>query len=175
MTQRSQETVVGRITSVFGVQGWLKVFSFTEPREGILNYHQWTLLLDGKRIPVEVINGRRQGQGIVVQLEGISDRDQALLYSGAEIHVPTEELPVLPEGEYYWYQLEGLQVETVEGECLGVVHHLIETGANDVLVVRSTEASIDQRERLVPYLPEQVVQKVDLAAGRMVVDWDPEY
>jgi 16S rRNA processing protein RimM len=175
MTQRSQETVVGRITSVFGVQGWLKVFSFTEPREGILNYHQWTLLLDGKRIPVEVINGRRQGQGIVVRLKGIDDREVARSYCGADVVVSTEELPQLPEGEYYWHQLEGLDVFTTEDEYLGKVHHLIETGSNDVLVVRATDASIDQRERLIPYLPDQVVRSVDLAGSRLVADWDPEF
>jgi 16S rRNA processing protein RimM len=84
-------------------------------------------------------------------------------------------LPELPSGEYYWYQLEGLDVFTVSGECLGKVHHLMETGSNDVVVVRATSGSIDQRERLIPYLPDQVVQQVDLDQGRMVVDWDPEF
>lgn len=175
MTQRSQETVVGRITSVFGVQGWLKVFSYTDPREGILKYRHWTLSLDGRRMSAELVQGRRQGPGIVVQLKGVSDRDQALTYCGAEVLVPIEQFPQLPDGEYYWHQLEGLRVETVAGECLGEVHHLIETGANDVLVVRATAASIDQRERLVPYLPDQVVRSIDLATGLMVVDWDPEF
>ncbi|CAN0601414.1 MULTISPECIES: ribosome maturation factor RimM [Marinobacter] len=175
MTQHSQETVIGRITSVFGVKGWLKVFSFTDPREGILNYRDWTLDLDGKRIPATLEEGRRQGQGIVVRLKDISDRDVAHRYCGAEIRVPTAELPALPEGEYYWHQLEGLDVFTVDDECLGAVHHLIETGSNDVLVVKSSAASIDQRERLIPYLPDQVVRDVDLASRRMVVDWDPEF
>ncbi|MDX1597022.1 ribosome maturation factor RimM [uncultured Marinobacter sp.] len=175
MTQHSQETVIGRITSVFGVKGWLKVYSYTDPREGILNYRDWILVLNGKRIPARLEEGRRQGQGIVVRLKGINDRDLAHTYCGAEVKVPTAELPALPEGEYYWHQLEGLDVFTVEDECLGVVDHLIETGSNDVLVVKSNEASIDQRERLIPYLPDQVVREVDLAAKRMVVDWDPEF
>lgn len=175
MTQNSQETVIGQITSVFGVKGWLKVFSHTDPREGILTYRDWTLVLDGKRIPVKLEEGRRQGQGIVVRLKGIDDRELARTYSGAEVRVPTEELPELPVGEYYWHQLEGLDVFTIEDECLGKVHHLLETGANDVLVVHATADSIDQRERLIPYLPDQVVMSVDLSSMRMVVDWDPEY
>lgn len=175
MTQNSQETVIGQVTSVFGIKGWLKVFSFTDPREGILDYRDWTLLLDGKRIPVKLEEGRRQGQGIVVRLKGIDDRDLANRYCGAEIRVATAELPELPEGEFYWHQLEGLEVFTVEGECLGKVHHLMETGSNDVLVVRATAASIDQRERLIPYLPDQVLKEVDLGASRMMVDWDPEF
>jgi len=167
--------VIGRITSVFGVRGWLKVYSYTDPREGILNYRNWTLILDGRRIPARLEEGRRQGQGIVVKLKGIDDRDQARSYCGADVRVPVSELPELPQGEYYWYQLEGLEVTTVSGVCLGRVSHLMETGANDVLVVRACPGSLDQRERLIPYLPEQVVREVDLAAGRMIVDWDPEF
>lgn len=175
MTQTSQETVIGRITSVFGVKGWLKVYSYTDPKEGILSYRNWTLDLDGRRIPARLEEGRRQGQGIVVRLKGVDDRDVALTYCGAEVRVDTDALPELPDGEFYWFQLEGLDVFTVEGECLGKVHHLIETGSNDVLVVQAAPESIDQRERLIPYLPDQVVREVVLAESRMVVDWDPEF
>ncbi|TYC59378.1 ribosome maturation factor RimM [Marinobacter sp. BW6] len=175
MTQNSQETVIGRITSVFGVKGWLKVFSYTDPKEGILNYSDWTLDLDGKRIPAKLEEGRRQGQGIVVRLKGINDRDLAHTYCGAEVRVSKAELPALPEGEFYWFQLESLDVYTVDDECLGKVHHLMETGSNDVLVVQATAGSIDQRERLIPYLPGEVIQSVDLDSKRMVVDWDPEF
>ncbi|TNE73210.1 MAG: ribosome maturation factor RimM [Gammaproteobacteria bacterium] len=175
MTQHSQETVIGQITSVFGVKGWLKVFSYTDPKEGILQYRDWVLDLDGKRIPARLEEGRRQGQGIVVRLKGVDDRDVALSYRGADIKVATAELPELAEGEYYWYQLEGLDVFTVDGQCLGKVHHLMETGSNDVLVVRASDGSIDQRERLLPYLPDQVVRSVDLAERRILVEWDPEF
>lgn len=175
MTQNSQETVIGRITSVFGVKGWLKVFSFTDPKEGILDYTNWVLNLDGKRIPVKLEEGRRQGQAIVVRLKGISDRDLARTYCGAEVKVPTAEMPELPEGEFYWRQLQGLDVFTVEGECFGRVDHLIETGSNDVLVVHATPDSIDQRERLIPYRPDQVVREINLAERKLVVDWDPEF
>ncbi|GGY69188.1 ribosome maturation factor RimM [Marinobacter zhanjiangensis] len=175
MAQHPQETVIGRITSVFGVKGWLKVYSYTDPVDGILSYRHWTLVHDGKRIAAELDTGRRQGQGIVVKLKGIDDRDLARTYGGAEIRVPLSELPDLPEGEYYWYQLEQLSVYTVEGERLGKVDHLLETGSNDVLIVKADDASIDQRERLIPYLPDDVVREVDLAAGRLVVDWDPEF
>lgn len=175
MTQHPQETVIGRITSVFGVKGWLKVYSYTDPKDGVLNYRHWTLVQDGKRFAAELETGRRQGQGIVVKLKGLEDRERAQTYGGAEIRVPIAELPELPKGEFYWYQLEKLSVFTVEGERLGKVHHLMETGSNDVLVVRADDASIDQRERLIPYLPDQVVREVDLATRQLVVDWDPEF
>lgn len=175
MTQRSQETVIGRITSVFGVKGWLKVYSYTDPVDGLLGYSDWTAVLDGKRFPVELEEGRRHGPGIVVSLKGVADRDQARLYCGADIVVPTEALPSLPEGEYYWFQLEGLRVETLDGDDLGNVKQLMETGSNDVLVVSASTTSIDQRERLIPYLPDQVVKSVNLSAGLLTVDWDPEF
>lgn len=166
---------MGRITAVFGIKGWVKVYSYTDPLEGILNYRNWTVVLDGKRIPVKLEEGRRHGPGIVVKLQGVDDRNAAMTYGGADIVVPTEDLPQLPEGEFYWHQLEGLKVETAEGEDLGRVNHMIETGSNDVLVVHSTETSIDQRERLIPYLPDQVVRSVKLSEGLIVVDWDVEF
>jgi 16S rRNA processing protein RimM len=175
MAKQAQETVIGQITSVFGVKGWLKVYSFTDPKEGILDYRNWTLVHNGKRRPVKVEEGRRQGQGIVVSLKGVGDRDIARSYCGADITVPTTDLPNLPEGEYYWHQLEGLTVVTADNECLGQVDHLIATGSNDVLVVHATDASIDQRERLIPYLPDQVVKKVSLAESVITVEWDPEF
>jgi 16S rRNA processing protein RimM len=175
MAKHSQETVIGQITSVFGVKGWLKVFSYTDPKDGILDYRNWTLVHNGQRIPARLEEGRRQGQGIVVRLKGIDDRGLARTYCGADITVPMAELPDLPEGEFYWHQLEGLTVFTMDNECLGKVDHLIGTGSNDVLVVRATDESIDQRERLIPYRPEQVVKNVNLTESAMTVDWDPEF
>jgi len=175
MARHSQETVIGQITSVFGVKGWLKVYSYTDPKDGILEYRHWTLVHNGHRMAAKLEEGRRQGQGIVVRLKGVDDREAARPYSGADITVPTAELPKLPAGEYYWHQLEGLTVFTINSECLGKVDHLIETGSNDVLVVCATDASIDQRERLIPYLPDQAVSIVSLGEGSITVDWDPEF
>ncbi|MCH8497115.1 MAG: ribosome maturation factor RimM [Marinobacter sp.] len=175
MAQRSDETVIGRITSVFGVKGWVKVYSYTDPIDGILNYPKWTAVFEGRRSALDVLEGKRHGPGIIVQLKGVSDRDQAKALCGVEIVVPTASLPALPEGEYYWYQLEGLRVETLEGVLLGQVSHLLETGSNDVLVVKGCDGSVDQRERLIPYIPDDVVKSVSLDDGRMMVDWDPEF
>ena len=167
--------MIGRITSVYGVKGWVKVYSYTDPIDGILSYPNWTLLQDGRRMPIELAEGRRHGPGIVVRLKGVDDREVARGYCGADIVVSTDAMPELPEGEYYWHQLEGLVVETEAGDCFGRVHHMMETGSNDVLVVRPTADSMDQRERLIPYLPDQVIRKIDLTVGKLVVDWDPEF
>ena len=97
------------------------------------------------------------------------DRDAAAALKGTQIGVHREQLPGPGEGEYYWHDLVGLRVQTTQGMELGTVDHLIETGANDVLVVRG------ERERLIPFIRGQVVLSIDLAAGEMRVDWDPEF
>jgi 16S rRNA processing protein RimM len=161
--------VLGRLSGLYGVQGWLKVHSDTEPREGIVRYPDWWVRQQGgwKRMRVE--QGRRHGKGVVVKLEGIDDRDAAAKLLNAEVAVDRSELPDTAPGEFYWTDLEGLTVVCVDGTELGRVDHLIETGANDVLVVTG------ERERLIPYIPEQVIKQIDLEQGRMVVDWDPEF
>ncbi|TXR53092.1 ribosome maturation factor RimM [Reinekea thalattae] len=167
--------VLGKISSVYGVQGWVKVYSYTEPLDRILEYGNWTLRQGNNLTLVEVDKGRSHGKGMVAHLRGIDDREVAKQYSGFEICVPKNRLPELSDGEYYWYELEGLSVVTLNNESLGVVDYMMSTGAgNDVLVVKGDAHSIDRRERLIPYV-EQFVHDVSLEAGRIVVDWDPEF
>jgi len=168
-------TVLGRITTVYGIKGWVKVYSHTDPMENILTYSPWLLKIDGKLKSVEIEAGKKHGKGLVAKLSGVDDREIARKYCGLDIAVEQSRLPELEEGEFYWSQLENLSVYTVSGELLGRVHHLMETGANDVLVVRGNAESIDRNERLIPYLPDQVVKEIDLEAGTIRVDWDPEF
>lgn len=166
--------VLGKLTSPYGIKGWMKVYSYTSPMEGILDYAEWVLRRDGEVSHHRLKQGRRQGRGLVACLQGIDDRSQAEAMAGAEILLPKEALPQLDSGEYYWHQLEGLKVITLEGVCLGHLAYLFETGANDVMVVKG-EGAPDDRERLLPFLPDDVVKHVDLDAGEMLVDWDPDF
>lgn len=175
MVDPANRIVVGRITSAYGIKGWVKVFSYTQPMENILQYPEWFLVKGDEQRSLTLVKGKRHGKTLVAQLEGVNDRTGAEHLRGCEISVAVEELPELPEGEYYWHQLEGLRVFTLNGECLGQVDSLMETGANDVLVVRPTTDSLDNRQRLVPYVPEEYVREVVLDSGYMVVDWDPEF
>ncbi|NLY57186.1 MAG: ribosome maturation factor RimM [Gammaproteobacteria bacterium] len=167
--------ILGKIVSVHGIRGAVKVYSHTQPLDNVLNYPVWTLRKGQQQRQVSVIAGRLQGRILVVQLKGLRDRDEALELVDWEICVPQSELPELSEDEYYWHQLEGLQVVTLEGQLLGRIDHLLETGSNDVLVVKPCAGSIDQRERLLPYLPDLYVKHIDLSEGVMQVDWDPEF
>ncbi|GMQ91482.1 MAG: ribosome maturation factor RimM [Gammaproteobacteria bacterium] len=159
---------VGDIVGLFGVKGWLKIHSYTRPREAIFAYDRWMLGQDGKWSSVVPRQGKAQGKGLIVALEGISDRDQAATLLGTEIAIEREQLPTLPKGEFYWQDLEGMQVENQEGQLLGVVKHLFETGANDVMVVQG------EKEYLIPYI-DSVVLEVNTDAGLIRVDWDQEF
>lgn len=160
---------IGRITGIYGVKGWVKIRSHTEPRDNILNYPRWLVWRDGQWKEMFPVEGRMQGKGVVAALQGVGDRDQAREYMGADIALPRDELPPLPADEYYWADLEGLEVITVDGVSLGRLDHLMETGANDVMVVRG------ERERLIPMVFGQYVTRVDLELGLIEVDWDPDF
>lgn len=166
--------VIGKIFSVHGVRGEVKVYSFTDPIDNLLDYPSWTLRRNGEVRQVELASGRLQNKVLVAKLKGLDDREEARLLAGFEICVLRSLLPDLTDGEYYWYQLEGLKLIDQLGQLLGTVHHLLETGANDVMVVKACTGSLDDRERLLPYT-EQCVLAVDLAAGEMQVEWDADF
>lgn len=179
----TKQVIVGEITGVSGVKGWVKVFSHTEPRINIVKYNPW-LIAKGKVSSklewksVKLLNGRSQGKTIVAQIEGVTDRDQALAMIGTQIAIDSTQLKTLSANDFYWRDLEGLDVFDTKGQALGKVSHLIETGANDVLVVSLTpEKAKGQKikEMMIPYLMDKVVKKVDLEANRLEVDWDDEY
>jgi 16S rRNA processing protein RimM len=161
---------IGEISGVFGIKGWVKVFSLTDPRENVLKYSPWVLKKGSEVKEVKLLNGKRQGKSVVACLEGVSDRDAAASYSGWEILINKSQLPEAEEGEYYWADLVGLSVETESGLSLGKVDYLIETGANDVLVVKDAE-----QERLIPFIQGPTIKKIDLKDKLIIVDWDPDF
>ena len=165
----SNWVILGRISGLYGIQGWVKVFSHTQPREGILDYEPLYLNLRGEWGVVNVQEGRLQGRGVVLKLGGYDDRDATAGLLGCELAVRREQLPPLPAGEYYWADLEGLRVVTVNGVELGTIERLLETGANDVMVVTG------ERERLIPFLQGEVITRIDLEQGVLQVDWDPTF
>jgi 16S rRNA processing protein RimM len=167
--ERQEQVVVGKITGVFGVKGWLKVYSYTEPPENIFSYTPWMINLGGTWQSIKVLEHRMHGKGMVVHLEARDDRDQSQKLVGLEIAVRREQLPSSVPGEYYWADLIGMNVVTQAGVTLGRVEQLLETGANDVLVVSG------DRERLIPFVIGEFVKEIDLKQGVIRVDWDPEF
>jgi 16S rRNA processing protein RimM len=160
---------LGRVSGVFGVKGWLKVRSYTQPPDNLVGFATWTLRFEGADHSFAVEEGQDHAGSVIAKLRGIDDRDRAREWVGAEIVVAREELPPTRDGELYWTDLEGLEVRTTAGVVLGRVDHLLATGGNDVLVLDGSP------QVLVPFITGSVVKSVDLAAGLIVVDWNPEY
>jgi 16S rRNA processing protein RimM len=166
MTER---VIMGRINGLYGIQGWVKVFSYTSPMTNILNYSPWQIKQKAQWQTINVCDGRLQGKGVIAQLEGCHDRTTAMQFLGAEVAVQRNQLPPPAEGEYYWADLIGLTVITVEGLVLGQVDHLLATGSNDVLIVQG------ERERLIPLLFDTVVTKIDLTQKTLWVNWESDF
>jgi len=160
---------VGKVSGVFGIKGWLKIFSYTADKENILDYSPWLLKKADSDKLLKVIDGALQGKAVIALLEGINDRDQASSLLGYDIFIDYQQLPKIAEDEYYWSQLIGLNVINTSGVNLGVVDSLLETGANDVLIVKG------ECERAIPFIQGQSVVTIDLLTGNMIVDWDPEF
>ncbi len=160
---------LGNISGVFGVKGWLKVYANTDKKENILSYQPWYIERNKVRKQVKIKAGKPHGKTIIVQLEGVDDRNEAELWVGSDIYIKPDQLPTLGKGEYYWSDLIGLKVVSTKGDDFGMIDHLLVTGANDVIVVKG------DKERLIPYVTGQVVKSVDLEAQQMVVDWELDF
>ena len=154
------------MSGLFGVKGWMRVFSYTRPREAILNYDRWHLRTDNAWRTVTVAEGKRHGKSVIVHFDDVDDRDQAAELVDCDIAIERAELPATEDGSFYWADLEGLQVVHKDGTELGRVAYLLETGANDVLVTTG------EPERLIPFIVDKVILDVDLAAGVITVDWE---
>ncbi len=161
--------VIGKVGGPFGVKGWIKLLSWIEPREEIADYSPWQLKQGEGWKEWKVAEFRPHGKGLAARLVGLDDRDQAAALMGAEIAVWRDQLGEPEPGRYYWDDLIGLEVKGPEGLSFGKVKGMMATGANDVLVVEG------QRERLVPFIQDQVIKGVDLGAGIITVDWDPDF
>jgi len=161
--------VVGRIHGLFGVHGWLRLYSYMERPADLLAFDRLWLVSDSGREARRVLETEQKGPRLVARLEGVGDREAARRLLGVELQVPRSALEAGEEDEYLWADLIGLAVETVDGVALGRVDSLVDTGANDVLVVAGTD-----RERLIPFLADYVPE-VDLERGLIRVDWDPEF
>lgn len=163
--------IVGQIVGLFGVKGWVKIRSYTDPREQIAHYRPWQVSVEGERRDLEVEAVQPQGKSLIARLAGITDREQAIKLMNSDIVIYRRQLPVLSENEFYWRDLEGLKVLNLNGIELGTVKSLFATGANDVLVVHKDGGP----EILIPYVIDRVVHSVDMKSGIIRVDWEADF
>ncbi|WP_028388584.1 ribosome maturation factor RimM [Legionella fairfieldensis] len=169
MNKNTEWVIVGRFGRVHGVKGFITVHSFTEPRDNILRYSDWHIYLDKQWQPLHVLHVEVNDKSILAQVEGYCEREQVADLTNVEIAISRNQLPSLKHGEYYWYQLMGMQVMNQHGQLLGNITGIMPTGANDVLIVEG------EKRYLIPYLPSQFVLDVDTSQGIITVDWDVDF
>jgi len=162
--------IMGKVVAAQGIQGWVKVQTFTEYLDSLLDYGTWYVGNEQAWRPLEVLEANvHGGKVLIAKLQGIVDRTAAEKCKGMLIAVPRDSLPEQPEGEYYWSDLIGLSVENLSGESFGIVDSLLETGANDVLVVKG-----EGSEKLIPFI-DSVIKQVSLKDKMIRVDWQADY
>lgn len=167
--QESQEKIIiGRIGAPFGLLGWVKINSFADPKDKILDYEPWYFQEKSGWQTVTIEEGKWHSNHIIVKLPGCNDRNLAQTYTNKEIFIAASQLPPPKKNEYYWKDLVGLEVINKTNENLGVVESLLATGANDVLVVKG------DKSRLIPYIKDVILQ-VDLEQKRILVDWESDF
>ncbi|MGL9736409.1 MAG: ribosome maturation factor RimM [Symbiopectobacterium sp.] len=168
--------MMGLMGSTYGIRGWLRVFSSTEETESIFDYQPWYIQSQGSWQIVEIESWKHHNQDLIIKVKGVDDRDAANLLMNAEIVVDSTQFPDLEEGDYYWKDLFGCEVITSVGYQLGKVIDMMETGSNDVLVVKANlKDAFCAKERLIPFLTGQVIKYVDLSTKTIEVDWDPSF
>lgn len=174
-----QLIIVGKVNGFYGVKGWVKLFSHTEPKENIVQYKQVLLRMRSQKEQwqnFEISSGRAQGKGVIAHFKGYDSRESTQILQGAEIAINRSQLAELDDN-FYWVELIGLEVINEDEIILGNVTSMMETGANDVLVVKAKDAQAQglNEEYLIPYVPEQFILDIDLDTGIIRVDWDKDF
>ncbi|HVE44013.1 MAG TPA: ribosome maturation factor RimM [Gammaproteobacteria bacterium] len=163
----SSHITIGKIGATHGIRGWVKVHSYTGNQSDILAYSPWYLADNGGWRPVILEGNKPHAAGVIVKFEGIETPEEARLLTGKAIAITRDQLPALKEGDYYWSDLIGLSVSNTQGVQLGTVRYLIETGSNDVLIVK------DGKEHAIPFLLKDVILNIDLEKKIILVNWEP--
>lgn len=171
---------VGRVLDAWGIKGWFRVLPHSSDPEALFAAKQWFLLPSEKGAKtfsgvglLNIAQAKVHSDSVVASAKGVLDRNAAEALRGARIFVSRASFPASAEDEYYWVDLIGLPVENREGQAMGVVRDLLETGPQTVLVL---EYEIDGKtsERMIPFV-SAYVDKVDMAARKILVDWQADY
>ena len=161
---------LGKITGVHGIKGWLKIQSFSSPPENILNYPSWIITNKGEEDFYSIEQGRKQNNKIVVKLEKIDDRNTAESLINSKIQIQRSDLPKLSNENYYWSDLVGLSVLNSEEKVIGKIESLIETGANDVMVI----ITLKDERILIPFVMHEIIKEVNVELNYIKIDWSIE-
>ena len=175
MSVQAEPIEIGKFGAVYGIKGWLKVHSYTDDPESIFQYKPLLMKSNGTFQEVNITEWKRHNKGFVAKVAEFDVREEAQALVGVSLFVDPSLLPVLEE-DFYWRDLVGCQVNTDKGYSLGVVTEIMETGSNDVLVVKAnSKDAFGQKERLIPFIEEQVISNVDITSKLITVNWEPNF
>lgn len=166
----SNEVFLGKIIGVFGVKGWVKIYSYCRPKEDIFKYQKFYAYLNSQKIELNLLAFQKQQQGLIASFKEINDRDRALSFKDSELFISKEQLPKLENNEVYWQDLIGLKVFNLQNLQLGIVKELFENPKNDILVVDNQENEI-----LIPFIRGVFIEKIDLEAQKIIVNWQADW
>lgn len=169
MNKQTEWVVVGRFGRPQGLKGLVRVISFTEPANNIIDYMPWHVSIQGQWQPIKISAVESHTKFILVQVDGYQQREQLGLLTNCEIGIQSQQLPTLSNDEFYWHDLIGMQVINQEEKILGTVTDLLATGSNDVLVVTG------EKRHLVPYLLDDFIVRIDTSTRTIYVNWDTEF
>lgn len=158
--------IIGKLGSTYGIHGWIKLRTYTEYGENVLEYLPWHIKENNTWTPVTLESGRMHGKDIIAKLQGYDTPEKARLLTGSDIAILRSQLPRLDENEYYWSDLIGLSVIDQHKATLGKVIYLMETGSNDVLVVKGN------KEHAIPWIMGKVITSIDLEKKEIHVNWE---
>jgi 16S rRNA processing protein RimM len=175
VSDKAEPIVMGKFGAVYGIKGWLKVHSYTDDAESIFEYKPLLMKSKGQLQEVNITAWKRHGNGFVAKIAEFDVREEAQALVGLELFVDSKKLPELEE-DFYWRDLVGCQVQTDKGYDLGVVTEMMETGSNDVLVVKAnSNDAFGQKERLIPFIEQQVISNIDITSKLIIVNWEPDF
>ena len=170
--KKEKNLILGRVGGVYGVRGWVKITSYTRPKANILSYSPLLMKVDKKWQEIEIEDSQQRSDRLLVKIKGIDSPEDARKYVHCDLAVSRDQLPPLAEGEYYWHDLIGLEVFNQDKINIGRIKNIVETGANDVMVITSGDTG--KRRILIPLIMDIFVKRVDLIAGTVDVDWQLE-
>jgi len=175
VSDKAKPIEMGKFGAVYGIKGWIKVHSYTDDAQSIFEYKPLLMESKGQFQEVKIADWKRHGNGFVAKVAGFDVREEAQALVGTTLFVDASHLPVL-EDDFYWRDLVGCQVKTDKGYDLGVVTEIMETGSNDVLVVKAnSNDAFGQKERLIPFIDKQVISNIDLTGKLITVNWEPDF
>ncbi len=169
MQDNKPQIIVGRLGGAHGVLGWMKIMSYTRPKENIFTYSPWLIHVNNTWQEIEIEDSQQRGERLLVKMSGIENPEEARNYLNCDIAITREQLPELENGKYYWHDLVGLEVFNQDQVSLGMISNITETGANDVLVIN--KVGENKNNILIPLVMDVYVKQVDLVAKTMQVDW----